>query len=178
MRYAALLRGINVGGNKKVSMAELRDFAAKLGLDDPRTLLQSGNLVFGSKLSAQRLESTLEAETKKHFGLETRYLLRTADEWQAAIDANPFPNEAVRDPSHLVVMFLRDAPPPTDVKALQAAISGRETVRAVGKHAYLVYPAGIGESKLTLSLIEKVLRTTGTGRNWNTVMKVNALLTG
>ena len=178
MRYAALLRGINVGGNKKVSMAELRDFAATLGLDDPRTLLQSGNLVFGSKATAQQLESKLETETQKRFGLETRYLLRTADEWQSAIDANPFRDAAARDPSHLVVVFLRDAPAAKNVKALQAAIIGRETVRAVGKQAYLVYPDGQGESKLTLPMIEKALGTTGTGRNWNTVMKVNGLLTG
>lgn len=177
MRYAALLRGINVGGNKKVSMAELRDFAAKLGLDDPRTLLQSGNLVFSSKTTAQKLESMLEMETKKRFALETRYLLRTADEWQSVIAVNPFPDAAVRDPSHLVVMFFRDAPAPRSVKALQAAIVGREAVRAIGRQAYLTYPDGIGDSKLTLPMIEKALGTTGTGRNWNTVTKINGLLT-
>lgn len=176
MRYAALLRGINVGGNKKVSMAELRDFAAVLGLDDPRTLLQSGNLVFASKSAARKLESVLETETKKRFGLETRYFLRTADEWKSAIDANPFRDAAASDPSHLVVVFLRDAPAAKNVKALQAAIVGRETVRAVGRHAYVIYPDGQGESKLTLPRIEKALGTTGTARNWNTVMKITGLL--
>ena len=176
MRYAALLRGINVGGNKKVSMAELRDFAATLGLDDPRTLLQSGNLVFASKTAAPKLESVLETETKKRFGLETRYFLRAADEWKSAVDANPFRDAAASDPSHLVVVFLRDAPAAKDVKALQAAIVGRETVRAVGRHAYVIYPDGQGESKLTLPMIEKALGTTGTGRNWNTVMKITGLL--
>jgi uncharacterized protein (DUF1697 family) len=178
MRYAALLRGINVGGNKKVSMAELRDFAATLGLDDPRTLLQSGNLVFASKTGAQKLESVLEMETRKRFGLETRYFLRAPDEWKSAIDANPFRDPAASDPARLVVVFLRDAPAARDVRALQAAIVGRETVRAVGRHAYVIYPDGQGESKLTLPMIEKALATTGTGRNWNTVMKINGLLTG
>ena len=176
MRYAALLRGVNVGGNKKVSMAELRAFAATLGLGDPRTLLQSGNLIFASKTTAPKLESILETETRKHFGLETRYFLRTADEWQSTIDANPFRDAAARDPSHLVVLFLRDAPASKAVKALQAAIVGREMVRAVGREAFVVYPDGIGESKATLPMIEKALGTTGTGRNWNTVMKINALL--
>jgi uncharacterized protein (DUF1697 family) len=178
MRYAALLRGINVGGNKTVSMAELRDLAAALGLDDPRTLLQSGNLVFGSRTAPQKLESMLEAETKKRFGLDTRYFLRTAAEWQSAIDANPFRDEALRDPSRLVVVFLREAAAPKSVKALQAAIVGRETVRAVGRQAYLVYPDGLGTSKVTLPMIEKALGAKGTGRNWNTVMKINALLVG
>jgi uncharacterized protein (DUF1697 family) len=171
-----LLRGVNVGGNKKVSMAELRAFAATLGLGDPRTLLQSGNLVFASRTTAPKLESILETETQKHFGLETRYFLRTADEWQSTIDANPFRDAAARDPSHLVVLFLRDAPASKAVNALQAAIVGRETVRAVGREAFVVYPDGIGESKATLPMIEKALGTTGTGRNWNTVMKINALL--
>ena len=101
MRYAALLRGINVGGNKKVSMAELRDFAATLGLDDPRTLLNSGNLVFASKTAALKLESVLETETKKRFGLETRYFLRAPEEWQSAVEANPFRDEAASDPARL-----------------------------------------------------------------------------
>ena len=176
MRYAALLRGINVGGNKTVSMAELRDFAARLGLDDPRTLLNSGNLVFASRTAAQKLESVLETETKKRFGLETRYFLRTADEWKSAVDANPFRVAAASDPARLVVIFLRDAPAAKNVKALQAAIVGRETVRAVGRQAYVIYPDGSGESKLTLPLIEKALGTIGTGRNWNTVMKITGLL--
>ena len=178
MRYAALLRGVNVGGNKMVSMAELRALAAAVGFEDPRTLLQSGNLIFTSKTTSQKLVSILETETKKRFGVETRYFLRTADEWQSAIEANPFREAALRDPSHLVMIFLRDEPAPKAVKALQAAIVGRETVRAVGSHAYLVYPDGIGESKATLPMIEKALGTTGTGRNWNTVMKINALLAG
>lgn len=176
MRYAALLRGINVGGHKTVSMTELRELAAALGLDDPRTLLQSGNLVFGSKVKPDKLESLLETETKKRLGVETRYFVRSSADWQSAVDANPFPDAAKHDPSHLVVLFLRDAPTPTSVKALQSAIVGRETVRAVGKHAYALYPDGQGESKLTLPMIEKALGTTGTGRNWNTVMKITGLL--
>jgi uncharacterized protein (DUF1697 family) len=175
MRYAALLRGVNVGG-KMVSMAALRDLAAKLGLDDPRTLLQSGNLVFGSRAGAAKLESLLEAETKKRLGVETRYLLRTAEEWKALVAANPYPAAAKTDPAHLAVLFLRDAPTAKQVELLQAAIVGRETVRAAGKQAYIVYPDGMGESKLSLPKIEKALATTGTARNWNTVLKIGALL--
>lgn len=176
MRYVALLRGINVGGNKKLGMAELRDLASDLDLDDPQTLLQSGNLLFGSKMGAAKLESMLEAETKKRFGLETSYYLRTADDWREVIKANPFPSEAKRDPGHLVVFCFRGAPAAADVKALQTAVVGRETIRAVGRHGYAVYPDGQGESKLTLPVIEKALRTVGTGRNWNTVTKIGVAL--
>jgi uncharacterized protein (DUF1697 family) len=176
MRYVALLRGINVGGNKKVGMAELRDLAASLGLGNPQTLLQSGNLLFDSKLGPAKLESMLGTETKKRFGLETSYHLRTVDDWRDVIAANPFPSAAKRDPARLVMFCFRGIPVASDVKALQAAIVGRETIRAVGRHGYLVYPDGQGESKLTLPVIEKALRMAGTGRNWNTVLKIGGAL--
>jgi uncharacterized protein (DUF1697 family) len=91
------------------------------------------------------------------------------------VAGNPFPDEAERDPGHLVVMFLKTAPRAKAVQALQAAIEGPESVRAAGKHLYVAYPAGIGRSKLTNTLIEKKLGVRGTGRNWNTVLKRAAL---
>ena len=84
--------------------------------------------------------------------------MRSAKEWQAIIAANPFPAEAKSDPGRLVMMCLRDAPSAAQVKALQAAIKGREIVRAKGKQAYFVYPDGLGRSKLTIAMIEKALR--------------------
>jgi uncharacterized protein (DUF1697 family) len=72
-------------------------------------------------------------------------------------------------------MFLKEAPSREDVIALQTAIKGREVVRAEGRHAYIVYPDGVGRSRLTNALIERKLGTRGTGRNWNTVLKLGAL---
>ena len=83
--------------------------------------------------------------------------------------------EAERDPARLLVVFLKDAPGAAHVKALAEAIAGPEVVRARGRHAYIFYPAGIGRSSLTHALIEKRLGTHGTGRNWNTVLKLAAL---
>jgi uncharacterized protein (DUF1697 family) len=174
--HIALLRGINVGGNKKVAMADLREMLNALGFTDPRSLLQSGNLVFRSDARASAgLERLLDAETEKRLGLKTEFFVRTAKEWKAVVASNPFPQEAESDPSHLVVMFLKDAPGAKDVEALQAAITGREIVRAVGRQAYITYPDGIGDSRLTNAVIEKKLGTRGTGRNWNTVMKLGVL---
>src|SRR5713226_1539472 len=154
--YVALLRGINVGGHKRISMADLRDLLTRMGLADVRSLLQSGNLVFGAigRTSAQ-LERLLEAEAEKRLGLQTDFFVRTAKEWEDVVARNPFTKEAARDPGHLVVMFLKDAPGVTGVKALQAAITGREVVRAAGKHLYIVYPDGIGRSRLTNAVIDK-----------------------
>jgi uncharacterized protein (DUF1697 family) len=174
--HIALLRGVNVGGNKKVAMSDLRDLLTQLGFDDPRTLLQSGNVVFRSDaLTSSDLERLLDAEAEKRLGLKTEFFIRTPEEWKEVIANNPFPEEAERDPSHLVVMFLRKAPDARDVEALQAAITGREIVRAAGRQAYIVYPDGIGDSRLTITVIEKRLGTRGTGRNWNTVLKLGAL---
>jgi uncharacterized protein (DUF1697 family) len=174
--HIALLRGVNIGGNTKVAMSDLRALLTDLGFGDPRTLLQSGNAVFGSdKLTGADLERLLESETEKRLGLKTDFFVRTPKEWKAVIESNPFPDEAERDPGHLVVMFLKKAPSVEDVEALQAAIKGREVVRAAGRQAYVVYPDGIGRSKLTLKMIEKKLGSQGTGRNWNTVLKLGAL---
>jgi len=79
------------------------------------------------------------------------------------------------DPARLIMMCLRDAPTADQVKALQAAIKGREVVKAIGRQAYIVYPDGQGRSRLTIQLIEKALGTRGTARNWNTVLKLGEL---
>ena len=177
MTYVALLRGINVGGHKPVAMAELRDLLARLGFVDARSLLQSGNLVFrGEARTGGRLERMLETEAAQRLGLETDFFVRTAKEWKAVVARNPFPKEAQRDPAHLLVTFLKQPPEVKDLAALRAAITGPELVGAVGLHAYIVYPNGIGRSRLTNTLIERTLRTRGTGRNWNTVLKLGALV--
>jgi uncharacterized protein (DUF1697 family) len=174
--YIALLRAINVGGNSKIAMADLKAMLADLGYINPQTLLQTGNLVFQSKeSSAAKLETKLERAAAERFDLETDVFVRAATEWDQAIAANPFPKEAASDPSHLLIMPLKAAPTKQAVKELQAAIQGRESVAAVGRELYLVYPDGIGRSKLTNKFIESRLKTRGTGRNWNTAQKLATL---
>src|SRR5437762_10056983 len=141
--HIALLRGINVGGHKQVAMSDLRDLLTQLGFKDGRSLLQSGNLVFRSNArTGVNLERLLEAEAEKRLGLRTDFLVRSAEEWKAVVARNPFPDEAERDPAHLLVVFLKDAPDGKNVEALQAAITGPEIVRAHGRQAYIVYPSG------------------------------------
>jgi len=173
--HIALLRGINVGGHRSVGMTDLRDFLAELGLEDARSLLQSGNLVFTSKVrTGAELERFLESEAHDRLSLEVDFIVRTPDEWKSIIRQNPFRKEAERDPGHLVVMFLKSAPEVDDMVALQAEIRGPEVVRAKGKQAYIYYPNGQGRSKLTHSILEKRLGR-GTGRNWNTVLKLGIM---
>src|SRR5262245_48981173 len=177
--HVALLRGINVGGRNMVAMSELRDLLEGLGFTGAKSLLQSGNLVFESDgRTDAALERLLEAETAKRLDVSVDYLVRTADELEKIVAGNPFPKEAERDPGHLVAMFLKAVPKASDVKALEAAIKGPEIVRLKAKQLYVVYPEGIGRSKLTHTLIEQKLATRGTGRNWNTVLKLAALCAG
>src|SRR5258708_3320244 len=172
----ALLRGINVGGHRPVAMSDLRDLITGLGFDSARSMLQSGNLVFrGDAQTGEILERLLEAEAETRLGLHADFLIRSAKEWKEVVVRNPFRKEAARDPGHLVVMFLKAAANAKDVKAVQAQIAGPEVIRADGRHLYIVYPAGIGKSRVTNTLIEKKLGIRGTARNWNTVLKIAAL---
>ena len=176
---AALLRAVNVGGTGKVPMAELRVLAESLGLKNVRSLLHSGNLVFEAGVKSPSASTRLlEAACLKSFDLKTDIYVRTPAEIAAVLMRNPFPKEAEHDPSRLQVLFLRDAPEPKAFKTLQAAIKGPETVRGDGRHAYIFFPDGQGKSKLTLAMIERHLGTAGTMRNWNTVTKLDVLLTG
>jgi uncharacterized protein (DUF1697 family) len=175
MTNIALLRGINVGGNQMVAMSELRALAAKLGMSKVRTLLQSGNLVFdSSRRNAAQLEQLLEAEVARRFESAIGVFVRTAEEWKTVVARNPFVAEAASDPARLVAMFFKEVCAVKQVSALEAAIVGPERVRAVGRHLYLVYPDGMGRSKLTNVVIEKTLGMRGTARNWNTVLKLAA----
>jgi uncharacterized protein (DUF1697 family) len=177
--YLALLRAVNLAGHRQVAMADLRELLTKLGFADVRSVLQSGNLVFRSKArSGAPLERLLETEVEKRLAVQTDFFVRTGEEWEQAIAHNPFREEAERDPSHLVAFFLKDPAAAGDVAALQAAITGREIVRAKGRQAYIVYPDGIGRSRLTSALIERKLGTRATGRNWNTVLRLGALAKG
>jgi uncharacterized protein (DUF1697 family) len=178
--HIALLRGVNVGGHQKVAMADLRGLVANLGFAEVRSLLHSGNLVFrsdgpSSRGASAEIERLLQAELKKRLGIDTDFFVRSAAEWKAVIAKNPFREEAERDPARLAAMFLKDAPTAKQVAALEQAIVGRERFRVEGRLAYIVYPDGTGNSKLTSALIDRKLETRGTGRNWNTVLKLAAM---
>jgi uncharacterized protein (DUF1697 family) len=165
----ALLRAVNVGG-RKVAMADLRALFVKLDFGDAKTLLNSGNVVFSAdRRSDGTLEKLFEAETEKKFKVKAEFFVRTTQEMQALVAANPFPKEAKTDPGHLLVVFMKNAPSAKDVAAVEAANKGRERLKAIGKNLYVHYPDGVGESKLRFPWI-------GSGRNWNTVLKIVDLL--
>ncbi|HYA70425.1 MAG TPA: DUF1697 domain-containing protein [Thermoplasmata archaeon] len=177
--YVGLLRAVNLGEGTLVRMEELRSLLEKEGLDQVRTLLNSGNIVFrSSSRSGATLERSLSDKIARSFHVKTELFLRSAHEWETIVAHNPFLTEARVGPGHLLVLVLRDSPSPDRWRALQGAIRGRERFQEAGRHAYVVYPDGVGRSKFTSALIESKLETAGTLRNWNTVTKLGALVGG
>jgi len=156
-------------------MADLRAMVTGLGFSDARTLLQSGNLVFRGGGTDEAVEAVLETESERRFGYQADYFVRTLDAWDAAIAGNPFADEARDDPARLVVVTLRSEPAEGALGVLRGAIKGREYADASGRAVYIVYPDGQGESKLTITVIERALGVRGTARNWNTMLKLAAL---
>jgi len=166
--FVAFVRGVNVGGNKMLSSAALKAACESLGCADVKTYLNSGNVVFRAKTAnPKKIEDAIRAA-----GVDARVIVRTAAELRAAIDANPFPAEAERDPSHLLIHFL-SGPLEAKALALLKAYDGPESMKAAGRELYVYYPEGMARTKLTQILTEKKLGVAATGRNWNTV---NALL--
>lgn len=174
-RYVALLRGINVGGNKKVAMARLRELLQGLGHTGVATLLQSGNAVFTAREKSEaRLVKQLETAIAAEFGFEVAVVVRTRDELAAAIEANPLPG-AEDAPSRFLVTFLSAAPEPKRLAELDPAAYLPDEFRVVGREIYARFPDGIHDSRLAAALGGKRLGVTPTARNWSTVLKLLAL---
>lgn len=172
----SLLRGINVGGRNMVRMEALREIHESLGCEKVRTYVQSGNVVFcAGKRDHSALAGRIADAIERGHGFRPDVVLRTASELRDAIAGNPFGGRSGIEPGKLLVMFLTDRPAGGAIEKLAAAYQGPEEFHLRGRELYIYYPDGQGRSKLTIALIEKTLKTTGTGRNWNTVTKLLAM---
>src|SRR4029450_8152654 len=148
--YIALLRAVNLGTHNKIAMRDLCELLTTLGRQGAQSVLQRGTGAFRSDLSkTAELERLLEDAADKRLGLRADFFVRTAQDWEGIIARNPFPDEAARDSGHLLVMFLKDTPDRAAVTALQQAITGQEVVRVEGRQVYIVYPDGIGRSRVS-----------------------------
>ena len=172
-----MLRAVNVGGTGKVKMADLRAMTEAMGFVEPVTLLQSGNLIFGgAEGSDASIEARFEKELERRLGVRSDFMIRTPDEWDEIIAANPFAREAADDPRFVHVMALKSTAKAAGLEALEEAIVGNEKIALNGRELYIHYADGVGRSKLSNVLIEKKLATRGTARNWNTVLKIQSAL--
>jgi uncharacterized protein (DUF1697 family) len=160
-RYVALLRGVNVGGHRRVPMAELRAVLTGLGLRDVSTYLASGNAVFSSDLDAEALERAVHSAILERMSVGTRVLVRSAAEMAQVVADNPWPDRAT-EVTQLHAVFLTAEP--ADVPDLSHFLPDELEVH--GRVAYVWYANGAGRSKLQLTMPG----VQGTARNWRTVL--------
>jgi uncharacterized protein (DUF1697 family) len=170
--YIALLRGVNVGGNRKLPMAELKASLTQLGYVNVRTLLASGNIVFDApKTAAAKLEAKMEADLKSAAGVTTDVIIRDPKEWAAILAANPFPKDAETRPNRLLVMVMKTKADKTAAQAYLASYTGEEKIEFVGRDVFIVFTDGMADSRLALQKFG-----VGTARNWNTMQKLDAMV--
>ena len=174
--YIAMLRGINVSGNKMIRMEALRASFGALKLTNVQTYVQSGNVIFGfGNGPVAALSKKIEQRILRDFGFSVPIFLRTAKELEQIIKDNPFLNETAIDHSKLHITFLSDAAPKTALEALQPLAAKTERFRIIGRQIYLYCPDGYGRTKLSNNAIERKLSVGATTRNWRTVNTLLAM---
>ncbi|MFZ1881361.1 MAG: DUF1697 domain-containing protein [Gaiellaceae bacterium] len=170
-RYIVLLRGINVGGHRRIAMADLRALLTRLGYESPLTHLQSGNVVLSSTQSAKQVQQTIERGLAAEFGDGIEVFVRTRKELADVIARDPL-GKIADNPSRYFVTFLSGKPAAAAVQAAAAADVGGEQFVVAGPVIYTWSATGLHDSKLAKLLSEKRLGVRATARNWNTVVKL------
>jgi uncharacterized protein (DUF1697 family) len=171
----ALLRGINVGGHKRVPMAELRELAAGLGFEGVLTYIQSGTLVLRSARAPDAVAAELERALEKHFGFPVDVVVRTAAQWGRHVRANPLGALAARAPKAVLLGLAARPIRPAAARELSERATRGERVEVAAGAIYLHYAAGVAGSKLTPALIDRCAGASVTARNWNTVLELERL---
>lgn len=164
-KFIALLRAVNVGGAGKLAMADLQSMCADAGFDRIETYIASGNVVFESKGTTDRVQAELESRLCDHAQRPVQVFVRTALELQEVLRGNPFPKA---EPRLTYVFFLRNKPPPEATANVRRRVD--EQLRAGKREIYVHYPLGMGQSKLVIPAAKN-----GTARNMNTVAKLVAM---
>jgi uncharacterized protein (DUF1697 family) len=169
----SMLRGVNLGPHNRIKMDALRALYVSLEFEDPRTYVQSGNVIFRTKeKNTTQLAKKIQGGIERAFGFRPEVILRTAAEVRSAIAASPFAGRRDLEPGKLLVTFLAGEPGP-QARATLAGFKGHpEELHLKGRELYIYFPNGAGRSKLPWSQVASLLKTTGTARNWNSVTKM------
>jgi uncharacterized protein (DUF1697 family) len=168
--YISLLRGINVSGQNRIGMPELKRLFESLNLVNVRTYIQSGNVVFDwTEQEPLSLASVIELELEKSLGVSVRVLLREKEEFEKIIGRNPFVNQRKEDPEKLHVTFLSEAPSEINLSKLIPSKDTTDEFIVYGREIYLFCPNGYGRTKYSNTFFERKLGVTATTRNWKTV---------
>jgi uncharacterized protein (DUF1697 family) len=173
--YIALLRGINVGGHKKIKMAELKGMFEEMGLGRVQTYIQSGNVLFESDEGAGELRSRIEREIERVFGFEVTVVVRTVHELQRVIGSCPFADIELGEGETVYVSLLADEPSEKGVERLSACSSDIDDYRIGNGAVYILCRQSIRKSMFTNNFLEKKLGVPATTRNWQTTVKLGEL---
>ncbi len=177
MRYAILLRGINVGGNRKIKMADLRQSLESAGFEDVATYIQSGNIVVTTDRKAAGVAKIVRNVIDEEFGFDVTVIVRSVDEWRDIRAKSPFAEHVKEHANKVIVMF---ADTPIDRAAVEDVLEeydGPEEVVFREDELFVWFPEGQGRSKFPTSKIERALGVGLTARNWNAIEKMWELLT-
>ncbi len=168
-----MLRGVNVGGKRRVAMAELRDVADGLGYDDVRTYVQSGNVLLRTTAEAGDVERALVAAISSALDVDVEVLVRTLSELDAVLAARPFDDA---DPATLHVTFLAEVPTSDAAAALVAPEGIEDELVLIGREVHVRCPGGYGRTKLNNAFIERKLGVPATTRSHKSVVALRDLL--
>lgn len=173
-KYLAILRGINVGGNRKILMNELKACITGLHFSEVSTYIQSGNVLFTppNQVPEASLENTLEQVILETFGFAVPVIVRTVTEWQEVISQNPFWQTPVE---HLHLTLLKEPPTPAALQKFAENDFSPDQFAVIGRHVFIFCAGKYSDSKLTNAFIEKKLQVQATTRNWQTVLKLAEL---
>lgn len=173
--YIALLRAINLGSHNRIAMPELRSLCADLGWDDVQTYIQSGNLIFRAGGARSKLTPVLEQAIRARFGIVVPVIIRAAADWSAYIEGNPFAGASVREPNLVMLALSREPPDPAAAILLQERAAGSERVEQVGDALWIHYGGGVARTKLSPTVLDRLVGSPVTTRNWRTVLKLGDL---
>jgi uncharacterized protein (DUF1697 family) len=175
-RYISLLRGINVGGQKKVPMNELKALYVGLGFGNVVSYVQSGNVVFDSmEMDTAMLATMTEEKILQTFGFTVTVFIREADDLYRILNSNPFLVQRNETPGHLYVTFLYESPSKTQWEELTLPKGSGDEFICGSKEVFLFCPDGYGRTKLSNDFFERRLHMPATTRNWNTVQALYGL---
>lgn len=168
--YISLLRGINVGGNNKILMQDLKNLYQELGFEDVRSYIQSGNVIFKSNQTKQEVQKSIENGILTKFNLTISVLIETPKNLTNTLKNCPFLSNSSFNQSNIYFTFLSDSPKNLD--ELKNSNYGDASFNNYKNIIYLYYPNGAGKTKLTNNFIEKKLKLTATSRNLKTLIKL------
>jgi uncharacterized protein (DUF1697 family) len=169
----SMLRGVNVGGHNKIKMDQLRAVYQSLGFRDAQTYIQSGNVVCrADNRELATAGARIEKGIERNFGFRPSVIVRTAPELREVIVRNPFAKRSGIDASRLLVAFLASSPAADALDKVLKIKCEPEELRVSGRELFIYFPNGMARPKLSLATVERALKISSTGRNWNTVRKL------